>query len=129
MKIYEIASRPVISHGNFVEPNLLMSVQNIVQRGHADNHFEFLVVARTLQLLKMGEFYKNSNPLFDGAFSTSKEILDHLRALPPAEMTALASKLLQLLQVKDLDMLYSLANPAQEYLEWIKLVTSREAND
>lgn len=128
MKICEI-SRPAISQGNFVEPNLMMSVQNIVNRGRADNHFEFLIVARLLQLLKMGEFYKNSNPLFDGAFSTSKELLDHLRALPPAEMTAIATNLLGLLQVKDLDLLHSFANPAQEYLEWLKLFTSREAND
>lgn len=128
MKICEI-SRPAISQGNFVEPNLMMSVQNIVSRGHADNHFEFMIVARLLQLLKMGEFYKNSNPLFDGAFSTDKGLLDHLRALPPAQMAALAMKLLGLLQVKDLDLLHSFANPAQETIEWLKLFAAREAND
>jgi len=130
MKIHEIAkANPIINESGFVEPNLMMSIQNIVQRGRADNHFEFLVVARLLQLLKLGEFYKTSNPLFDGNISTSKEVLDHLRALPPTEMTAIAMKLLELLRVKDKDALYALANPAQEYLEWLKLFTSREAND
>ena len=130
MKIHEIAKPiPIISEGGFVEPNLMMSVRNIIQRGRADNTFEFMIVARLLQLLKNGEFYKNSNPLFDGNMSTSKEVYDHLKALPPDEMVALASKLWELLQVKDIDKLYALANPTQEALEWIKLFTSREAND
>lgn len=129
MKLYEISKPTIFNEGGFVEPNLMMSVANIIRRGRADNHFEFMVVARLLQLLKLGEFYKNSNPLFDGNISTSKEVLDHLRALPPVEMMAIASKLWELLQIKDRDALYAYANPTQEYLEWIKFVTSREAND
>jgi hypothetical protein len=130
MKLFQITKpNPIINEGGFVEPNLMMSVQNICKRGRADNHFEFMVIARLLQLLKLGEFYKNSNPLFDGNISTSKEILDHLRALPPAEMTAIAMKLLGLLQIKDKDSLYAYSNPTQEYLEWLKLFTAREANE
>lgn len=121
--------KPVINEGGFVEPNLMMSIQNVVKRGYADNNFEFMVLARLLQLLKLGEFYKNSNPLFDGNISTSKEILDQLRSLPHNEISAIATKLLSLLHIKDEDLLYSYANPTQEYLEWIHLLTSREAND
>ena len=129
MKIHEIAKvRPIFSEG-VVEPNLMLSVRNIIQRGRADNTFEYIVVARLLQLLKHGDFYKTSNPIFEPNLTTSKQVLDHLRALPPAEMKAIAEKLWGLLQVKDEDALYAYANPTQEYLEWLKLFTSREAND
>ena len=129
MKIHEIAKqRPLISEGQ-VEPNLMLSVRNIIQRGRADNTFEYIVVARLLQLLKHGDFYKTSNPIFEPNLTTSKEVLDHLRALPPAEMVAIATKLWGLLQVKDQDSLNSYANQAQEYIEWLKWFTVREAND
>jgi hypothetical protein len=129
MKIHEIAQARLINEGGVVEPNVMMSVANIIRRGRADNHFEYMVVARLLQFLKMGEFYKNSNPLFDSNVSTSKEVIDMLRALPPAEMTALAIRLYDLLQTKDRDALYALRNPTQEYLEYLKFLQSREAND
>jgi hypothetical protein len=130
MKLYEIAKPyQVISEGGFVEPNLMLSVRNIIQRGRADNHFEFMVITRLLQLLQLGQFYKNSNPLFDGNISTNKCILDHLRALPPAQMVAIAQKLWDLLQIKDADSLSAYANPTQEAVEWVKLFTAREAND
>jgi hypothetical protein len=129
MKLHEIAkARPVIKEG-MVEPNLMMSVQNIINRGRADNHFEYICVARLIQLLHDGNFYKTSNPIFDGNLSTSKELLDHLRALPPAEMKELAEKLWIILQIKDKDALADLANQNQEYLEYLAFIRSREAND
>jgi hypothetical protein len=129
MKLHEIKNNPIITEGGFVEPNLLMSIKNIINRGRADNTFEYMVVARLLQLIKNGEFYKNSNPVFDSNMSTSKEVMDHLRALPPADMVAIAQKLWGALQVKDKDLLYALANPTQEYMTWIKLYQAHEAND
>lgn len=129
MKLHEIAKeRPLIKEG-MVEPNLMMSVENIIKRGHADNTFEYICVARLLQLIKNGNFYKNSNPLFDGNLSTSKELLDHLKAMPAKEMKSLAEKLWGALQLKDKDALAYLANPTQEQIAWLKLFTSREAND
>lgn len=129
MKIYEIAKqRPIINEG-VVEPNVMLSVRNIIQRGRADNTFEYIVVARLLQMLKHGEFYKTSNPIFEPNLTTSKAVLDHLRSLPPAEMVAIATKLWGMLQVKDQDMLYNYANPEQEYMEWLKWFQTREAND
>lgn len=130
MKIHEIANLKLIVEGGVVEPNALMSVQNIVKNGKATNTFEFIVVARLLQLLKNGNFYKNSNPLFDDHITTSKELMDMLRALPADQMTSLASKLLELLAIKDADAYYYLINPAQEYAIWLRsFYHAREADD
>lgn len=128
MKLHEIKHISIVSEG-MVEPNLMLSIQNIIKRGHADNNFEFLCLARVIQLLKCGDLYRNSNPLFDGNFSTSKELLDHLRVMPPTEIKDLAEKLLSVLQLKDADVLSSYEHPTQEYLTWLKLFTAREAND
>ena len=81
-----------------------------------------------LQTLKDGTFYKQSNP-FEVNMSTSKELLDHLRGLKPEELSSVALRLLDLLSVKDADAYYNLANPAQEYLMWLQLFHSREADD
>ena len=129
MKISEIARPSTIVKEGVVEPNVMMSVQNIIQRGRADNTFEFMIVARLLQLLKQGDFYKTSNPIFDGNLSTSKELMDYLRACPPAEMLSIAQHLWGALQLKDKDALYAMANPAQETIEWLKLFHAHEADD
>jgi len=129
MKLHEITkARPVIKEG-FVEPNLLLSIQNIIKRGRADNTFEYICVARLIQLLHNGDFYKTSNPIFDGNLSTSKELLDHLKALPAPAMKKLAEKLWDILQIKDNDVLSTLANPNQEYLEYLAFICRQEAND
>jgi hypothetical protein len=127
MKIYEIINPSIMIEG-MVEPNVMMSVQNIIKNGKATNTFEYIVVARLLQLLKNGDFYKESNPL-EVNMSTSKDVLDTLRALDPLDMVTVAKQLLDLLISKDKDEFYYLVNPAQEFAEWLKLVRSREAND
>ena len=128
MKIFEIKPVKVISEGA-VEPNLMLSIRNIINRGKADNTFEFVCVARVLQLLKAGTLFASSNPLFDPNLSTSKELMDLLRSLPPGEMVAIAIKLWEILQNLNRDQIDSYANTSCGYTDWIKLYTAREAND
>jgi len=129
MKLHEISKpRPLIKEG-VVEPNLMLSIKNTIERGRADNNFEYICIARLIQLLHNGDFYKTSNPLFDCNMTTSKELLDHLKSLPAAEITEIAEKLWGILQIKDKDALSTLANPTQEYLEYLAFIRSREAND
>jgi len=131
MKLYEIAPAPptMFPMGGQVEPNVMLSIANIMRRGGKNvNHFEYMVVARLIQMLKTGQFYKQDNSLFH-PFSTSKEILDLLRDMPPAEIASIAGRLWELLQIKDQDKLYALANPTQEYLTYMKWLHSREADD
>ena len=129
MKLYEIAKQGKIVSEGQVEPNVMMSVQNVVNRGFANNVFEFLVITRLLQLIKIGDFYKTSNPIFDGNISTSKEIMDHLKALPHDQLKGIATKLWNLLQIKDQDALSHLANPDQETTAWLTLFHTKEANE
>lgn len=130
MKIHEfVPNRTLISEG-VVEPNALLSIRNVLRDGGKNpNTFQFLVMARFLQLLKAGTFYRESNPVFEPNMTTSKEMLDLLRAMSPDELTQVAAKLLDVLSLKDADKFALLCNPAQEYATWLRWVTAREAND
>jgi hypothetical protein len=133
MKLHEIAlpatGRTQGSFNQQVEPNVLLSLRNVSQRnGKNPNTFELVAICRLLQTLKDGTFYKQSNP-FEVNMSTSKELMDILRAMKPEELCKIADKLNGLLAVKDADAYYNLANPTQEYLMWLQFVQSREANE
>lgn len=133
MKIFEIALPKMGStqgsSQQMADPNVLLSLRNVCQRGGKNpNTFELLSICRLLQNLKNGTFYKQSNP-FEVNLSTSKELMDILRVMKPEDLTKVASKLNDLLAVKDADAYYNLANPTQEYLLWLQWVHGREADD
>jgi hypothetical protein len=111
-----------------LDPNVTMSLQKLVRDGKLTDTFQAISLARLLEFFKNGTFYKQSN-FFDPFTSTSKELLDTLRNMAPEDVTALAAKLLELIDIKDKDSLSYLINPEQETAMWIKYVTSREAND
>jgi uncharacterized membrane protein YgaE (UPF0421/DUF939 family) len=123
----ELKSLSLILEG-MVEPIVMMSVQAIVSRGYASNTFEYICMARLLQMLHKGDFYKNANPL-DSNMSTSKEVMDMLRKMEPTEMQALATQVLALLVVKDEDVLNHSADNTKEFLVWLDLFKKSGAND
>ena len=129
MKLREITSSKEIFIEGFVEPNVMMSVQNIINRGYANNTFEYITICRLLQLIKIGEFYKTSNPMFDSNLSTSKELLDYLKSIPSDDFLEISKKIMTFLQIKNEDLLAKYSNPEQEFIEWIKLYTVHEANE
>ena len=133
MKLSEIAlpktGKTQSSSNQMVEPNVLMSIRNLRKReGKTPNTFELVAVCRLLQTLKNGSFYKQSNP-FEVNMSTSKELMDLLRSMKPEDLAEIAARLDNLLTVKDADAYYNLANPAQEYLTWLRWFHTREADD
>lgn len=133
MKLVEIAlpttGKTQGSMNQQMDPNVMLSLRNVCQRGGKNpNTFELVAICRLLQTLKDGCFYKQSNPL-EVNMSTSKELMDILRALKPEELCKITTKLNVLLAVKDADAYYGYANPDQEYLMWLQFVQGREAND
>lgn len=134
MRIFEIAPNKLeqdLREGR-ADPNVMLSLQNVIRVGKVTNTFERIVMARLLEFFKNGSFYRggtNENNFFDPFTSTSKELLDTIKNLEPKDAVALATKLLELCMVKDRDMLASYCNATQENIAWIKYVTSREAND
>lgn len=134
MKLFEIATLPSTgatqgSMSQMADPNVLLSLRNVCMRGGKNpNTFELIAICRLLQMLKNGTFYKQSNP-FEVNMSTSKELMDILRAMKPEDLCKLTTKLNELLALKDADAYYNLANPAQEYMMWLQWVHSREADD
>jgi hypothetical protein len=126
MKLYDIV-KPALLEGR-VDPNVSLSLANIIRCGKICDTFQAIVLARLLEFFKNGSFYKENN-FFNPFVSTSKELLDTLRNLDPKDAVALAQKMQELLEIKDKDLLYTFANPTQETIAWIKWVTSREAND
>lgn len=112
-----------------VDPNVKLSLQHLIQqKGVKPNVYQLIVVARLVNELKSGTFYKNNN-FYEYLGLGDKGLLDQLRAMEGADLLALATKLNELIEIKDQDVLYSLVNPTQEAIAWIKWVTSREAND
>lgn len=135
MKLNEIASslpKMGFTQGSgtqMVEPNVLLSLRNVCQRGGKNpNTFELVVMCRLLQTLKDGTFYRQSNP-FESNMSTAKPLMDLLRAMEPKDLCATAQRLNDLLAIKDADVYRGLANQDQEYLAWMKLFHAREANE
>lgn len=127
MKIYEIAAPELMSEG-MVEPNTLLSIRNVVKRGKATNTFEFVVITRLLQMLKNGTFYSETNPL-EVNLTTSKELIDALRAMEPAQLAKIAGMLLGMLEAKDVDAFGRYCCPEMGYVDWINLFRSREATE
>lgn len=125
MKLAHIARKP-LAEGR-VDPHILLSIQQAAQ-GWKPNTFTFIVMARLLELLRLGQFYKEPN-FFEVTVSTPKPVLDHLKTLDQATLTQLAQRLMGLLDSKNQDELYTYANPTQEQMTWLKWVTSKEAND
>lgn len=117
------------STNQMADPNVMLSIRNVCQReGKNPNTFELISICRLLQMLKDGSFYKQSNP-FEVNLSTSKELMDLLRAMKPDDLCTVAKRLHDLLLVKDADAYYHLRNPDQEYLSWLQWVHHREADD
>lgn len=128
MKLTDIKNHAMLSEGR-VDANVLLSIDNLIaSQGTRVNTFQLLMIARITAALKLGYFYKETNP-WESLHSVSKELMDTLRALPPQELLNLAIRLRSLLDIKDKDELYTYANPTQELTSWIKFVASREAND
>lgn len=128
MKIQDIAPKRIDLTEGRVDPNVILSLQNVVKGGKVDNHFQTIVMARLLEFFKNGNFYKENN-FFDPFTSTSKDLLDTIRHLDPADQVALAGKLLEMVYIKDRDLLSQYCNATQETIAWIRWVTRREAND
>lgn len=127
MKLTDLKQNPLFE--GRVDANVLLSLDHLIaSQGTKTNTFQLLMLARIVAALKLGYFYKESNP-WESLHSVSKDLMDTLRALPPQELLALTQAVRELLDIKDKDQLYTYANPTQEVTSWIKFVSSREAND
>lgn len=127
MKLTQLYSNHLITEGR-VDPNVLLSLDQIIKAGKASETMQFIVLARLVEFFKSGRFYKETN-FYDPFLSTSGDLLKQLKGLKPEEQVELATKLRALCDVKDKDLLYSYVNPTQEALTWIQWATKREAND
>ena len=119
--------KQLIAEGR-VDPNVLLSLDNIIKSGKAVETMQFIVMARLVEFFKSGRFYKETN-FYDPFLSTSGELLKQLKGMKPEDQVELAKKLRAMCEIKDKDVLYSYVNPTQEAMLWIQLVTKREATD
>lgn len=128
MKLTQLYTDKLLIVEGRVDPNALLSLEQIIKGGKATETMQFIVLARLIEFFKSGRFYKETN-FYDPFLSTSGELLKQLRALKPEEQVELATKLRAMCDIKDKDLLYSYVNPTQEALMWIQWATKREAND
>lgn len=132
MKIHELVSSTFITEGH-VSPSVMISLSNIMQRGKATNHFEFIVLCRLLQMLKDGSFYQENNFL-NCNLTTNKGLLDALRAMPPAQILKIATFLWKFVNVKDnagdpTTGYMSYCKPEQDILPWLQMLAANDASD
>lgn len=128
MKLTQLNTDKLLIAEGRVDPNALLSLEQIIKGGKATETMQFIVLARLIEFFKSGRFYKETN-FYDPFLSTSGELLKQLRALKPDEQVELATKLRAMCDIKDKDFLYTYVNPNQEALMWIQWATKREAND
>ncbi len=126
MKLKEL--KPSVLDEGMVEPNVMMSIENIVARGYANNTFEYICLVRLLQMMHNGTFYKEPN-ILSANLSTSAEGMAELRKMAPEEIKKLAEKVLALLVVKDEDLLNRSADNTKEFLVWLDLYRKSGANE
>lgn len=114
----------LISEGR-VDPNVLLSLQNIIKAGKAHETMQFIVLARLIDFFKTGRFYKETN-FYDVFLDTSPEVLKTVKDMKAEDQVKLAQKLLGMCEIKDKDLLASFANPTQEAIAWINFITAHE---
>jgi len=127
MKLTDVKKKP-LTEGR-VDPNVLMSIGNIIKNGKMTDHFQVAMLARFIEMMKHGEFYKQPNWWEWQNLPTPKQVIDVLRGLPDDVMTDFAKQVYTLLTMKDQDKFYQYVNPTQELLSWIYWVARREATD
>lgn len=127
MKLTDITSVEILSEGH-VEPNALLALQHIAERGRITNAFELMVLGKFAQLVKSGDFYNEANPLFTTKVSISTALVAAIKALKPEELQAFATNIYQVAACKN-GKGPSAPAPLLSPTEWIKLYTAREATD
>lgn len=124
MKIQEISKTQLFTEGK-VEPNILLSVRNVMVNGKFTNYFEYMIFARLIQLLRTDRFYSEYSP-FESSMSTSKELVDSLKSMSEEQTKEVATVLYNLLSAKNGT---EIRNCYVEPSYWMNLFTSREATD
>lgn len=123
MKLKEILLKE-----NHVEPNVMLSILNVLKAGKFTNLFEAISVTRMLQYLKMGILFSESNPL-EVNITTCPILLNHLKSLSPIELLPIVKALYSLLEFKNNYVIKTLNCPDLEYKEWLDLLLASEALD
>lgn len=130
MKLLELNPGPLyalLSEGR-VDPNVMLSIRNVIRDGKITDHFQTGMLARIVEMMKTGQFYKETNFWEWQRLPTPKEIIDTLRALPSDVLVPFVQKVYEALLVKDQDKFYQFVNPTQELLTWIYVVAGVDAS-
>jgi hypothetical protein len=125
MKLNEIIptnQSPLITEGH-VDPNTLMSLDNIIRDGKVTDTMQNLYLAKMIEMLKFNNFQRISNW---NEIQTPSKIMTFVKNLPASEAVEMAKKFKELLYVKDLDLLNKFYNPQLELAMWQKLVLQHQ---
>jgi hypothetical protein len=127
-KLDEITTFPVSPgvYDRMIEPNMLLSLQNLNRRqGKGANTGELVFVCQLLQLIALGELALGASPIED-YLPISKPLLDELRKLKPAELHKLTTALLKIVQAPAIVIPI---DPVKSAIDWMRYFQAREATD
>ena len=117
MKIKEITQK--LTEGK-INPLIKMTLDEVVVNQRITNNYQAFVIAKLLSLFKNYEYIDDKGVLFDPFVGTTKETIDYVKSLPSNNLLELISNIRK-----------NMIDGDRSHLDydWIKLYTSREAND
>ncbi len=118
MKLSEIKQ---LAEGR-VDPNVLMSIDNIVKAGKITSRTQYINLAKIIMMLRAGVFFKSAN-----WFETQvpADLVSQVRDFPEDQLVQLAKEFQQKLFIKDQDFLNKCqAHQELNMLDWVRYVTA-----
>lgn len=117
MKLQELKTA-ILKEGR-VDPNILMNIDEMVAKNKVTTRTQYIIIAKVLLMLKQGIFQKNSNWY---EVETPADVLAAVRAMPEAELLALAKQFQQFLYNKDQDFANKCFQPTMSIADWLSHV-------
>jgi hypothetical protein len=109
--------------------HLTMTLEQVVRAGKITNNVQTFIMADLMSLFREGTSYRWSRDINSYPMNASADMINLVRDLPNEEVTALASWLLEALQVPasyESNPFAQMCNPQLSPVEWMKWVLKRQ---
>ena len=124
MKITDLILQPkhIINEGR-VDPNVLMSVDNIIRDGGITNGYQITIMSKIIETIKLGDFYTLSNW---NEVTSPSDILTYVKNLPAETIVQMAIQFKVMLQTKDTLSISRYCNPQMALTDWTNFVLRKQ---
>ena len=128
MKLSSLYSKSKLLKEGFVDIHVQMAINNVLKHGKVTDTFQYIAIARMIEIVKCGYLYFAGN-FFEPTISTSKVVLDELKALDSEKLICIVNNLNQLILSRNEELAQAYCNKTQSITDWLNYVYSREVNE